>query len=289
MNLSVIIPVYAKGPVNLEFLLDLIRKLKDLGLTAEIIIADDASPHRIEIPATPELNGEEIKLVRNPIRRGPNSARNQGIQNASSENVLLLDFGDFISTELLKMSYDQLCAGGKIKLTGGNYTETRKVLFSKREVVLEIREAKFLGEICPNGSGMAFKKQTWQELGGFDENIFYGATDREFGLRVMDRFGREAIQILPASVFHYVKTSPFSNFVRSFRLSRGYVYVLNKRRNLAPKVSSSTKLKLLHFNNRNLMTLFRTEGFAFTISSLLGKIFGRLFWRFVYRISTSMK
>jgi len=275
-DLAIIVPTFLTRAPNWSFLLDLNDKLDQLKLRGQLLIVDDGSPYEIRIENIPNLKACSLSLLRHEKRFGANKSRNSGISCALSEFILLLDFGDFLSIELIDSTLKILRSDPSIKLMGGVYSETRRPFFLRRRFLHNPSDSLFLGEICPNGSGMAFRRDTWNLVGQFDGSIFYGATDREFGLRVIDRFGRSAIRILPGTIEHTVSTRSISVFLRAFRMSKGYVDVLIKRRSMVPRNNLPPKNSLLFFNRKKIRSLIFSEGICFTLSNMLGKVLGRL-------------
>lgn len=284
-DLAVIVPTYSTDAPDWAFLQDLDEKLEHLGIKGQIVIVDDGSPHSIQKDQIPILQSSLVTLLKHESRFGANKSRNTGISKSLSELILLLDFGDFLSIELIESALITLKSETSIKLVGGTYSEIRKPFFIKREYLHNPNDSLFLGEVCPNGSGMAFYRTTWSLAGKFDESIFYGATDREFGLRVIDRFGRSSIKILPGRIEHTLDTNSISVFWRSFRMSKGYVDVLVKRRSMDSVSHLPPRNSLFFFNRKKVVSLVMSEGICFTLSNFLGKVLGRLLRAVEHRIN----
>jgi succinoglycan biosynthesis protein ExoO len=92
MNVSVLLPAY-----NVAACIErAIRSALDQSLApAEVVVVDDGSTDSTcEVVSRLGKNDTRIKLVRQPVNRGPAAARNLGIERASGDWIAILDADD---------------------------------------------------------------------------------------------------------------------------------------------------------------------------------------------------
>lgn len=284
-QISLIVPTYRTSDESTPFFARLFNSLESTALSYELILVDDESPIPVRESEIESCGIENYQIIRNIKRRGANFSRNRGIAIAKSEIVFLLDYDDHVAADLIIASHDLLLSNQVVRLTGGCYREFRKPTFRKREIVLNPQTRKFSGHITPNGSGMAFRKADWKTVDGFNEKIFYGGTDREFGLRMINLHGNQCIHIFDWEIFHEVPLGLLHNFERHFKLSRGHVKIMKLMQaqslNRANTLYSPTAL--FQFNKIDIRKAVFEEGFFYILFCTLGKILGRVFWSIVDR------
>lgn len=105
MRLSVVIPVW-NDPAGLA---RLVPQILDLGIAAEIIVADDAS----DPPASPAAIGrpdlaDDPRLVwlRSDTQRGAGHARNAGLARATGDHVIFFDSDDVFLPGIVPLMAD---------------------------------------------------------------------------------------------------------------------------------------------------------------------------------------
>lgn len=90
MRLSVVIPVW-NDPAGLA---RLVPQIRDLGIAAEIIVADDASDPPAAA-ALPDLAGDpRVIWLRSDGQRGAGHARNMGLARVTGDHVIFFDSDD---------------------------------------------------------------------------------------------------------------------------------------------------------------------------------------------------
>jgi len=159
---------------------------------AEVIIVDGGSTDgtwerlqagRSKYPNLIALRDESCSLKgsRGPIARG----RNIAIATASSEIIACVDCGCTYDPKWLARLTAPILDGGAEYAVGGSCIDPEE------RTTWDIASAPFFGiklsadeptKSCTARS-MAFRKQLWQQVGGFPENVFLGE-DTVFDLRV---------------------------------------------------------------------------------------------------------
>jgi glycosyltransferase involved in cell wall biosynthesis len=150
---------------------------------AEVIIVDGGSTDgtwecleaaRSKYPTLIPIRDESCSLQRSPgpIARG----RNVGIAAASSTVIACADAGCNYHPDWLANLTAPIFAGESEYSVGGSYIEATK------STVWDIASAPFFGvKLNPDTAtqsctarSMAFRKELWQRVGGFPENVFLG-------------------------------------------------------------------------------------------------------------------
>jgi hypothetical protein len=166
-GVSIIIPCYKQA----QFLGDAIGSAL-ANNPLEVIVVNDGSPDNTSEVA----RMFPVKLIEKP-NGGLSSARNAGIREAKGKWVLTLDSDDMIDSEFIKKTI------GKADVVSTGLEE-----FGDSNAIwlppMERPELKdFLGHNKINCCSL-FKREIWEKVGGYDENMKDGYEDWEFWIRV---------------------------------------------------------------------------------------------------------
>ena len=212
--LSVVIPV--KDEPNLK---DLINDLLTQSLSQEkfeIFVIDDHSKEEVNLPAPVQVINQGQRQA------GKKAALTTGIKNAKGEIIVTIDGDCRVETDFLKNIYT-LFSTSSVVLSPGliNYSPVSK-LFHKLQaienyaimgtgVALDAMGATSLS----NGANLAFRKQVWQEAGGYElhENIPSG--DDEFFVQSVAKRYPDRIYFRKSAA-DIVNTKPHDHFINFF-------------------------------------------------------------------------
>lgn len=197
--ISVVIPFYNDG----EYIDEAVDSILEQTYThVEIIIVNDGSTDQKSIeklrnyekPKTKVLHKENGHLA---------SARNYGIRHARGTYILLLDADDKFEKTFIEKAKNILDHNENIAAVSA-YSE----LFGELNGII----VKFVGGsaehfVVKNNSIACalIRKQVWQEVGGYDENMKEGFEDWDFWLAVTKRGWK--VEIIPAPLFKYRQKS----------------------------------------------------------------------------------
>ena len=163
----------------------------------EIIIVDDGSDDRATQRVLMEMQDPRITVLHaNHI--GPAGARNIAIRHAHGRYILPLDADDWIEPQYIASAAAVLDASSEVGIV-----YCRAKLFGRQEGVWELPTfslENFLTDNCIFITSM-FRKQDWQDVGGFSEAFRHGLEDYDFWLSLVER-GRKVVQF-PEILFHY--------------------------------------------------------------------------------------
>lgn len=176
---SVVIPVYNKANFIAQTLQSVLsQKFTDFEI---IMVNDGSTDHSLEV--INQFEDERIKIF-NQENKGASSARNLGVKHASAEWIALLDADDYWYSKHLHELYkciqefsvaDVVSNAYEVQLSD-NYIKS--INYSR-----EISEEAFIVEDYFSysyrdqlfwTSTIAFKKQCFQEIDGFDINLKTG-------------------------------------------------------------------------------------------------------------------
>jgi glycosyltransferase involved in cell wall biosynthesis len=201
ITVSVIITTYG----NPVFLTECINSAINQSFNNfEIIVVDDNNPNSKYRSYTEIILDEFLKKTNNLtyVKHEENlngaAARNTGVNYAKGKYISFLDNDDFyLEDKLLKCV--EFCERNKSNYVGAfSYCEFRR----NRKIVgyqKNIKSGRFLVETLAcsfpfsSGSNLFIRKETYNELNGFDEN-FKRHQDYEFLVRLFEKFDLLAIE-----------------------------------------------------------------------------------------------
>lgn len=205
-KVSVIIPCYNQG----QFLDEAVQSvLNQQYADFEIIIVNDGSTDVQTIQKCEAYKHPKIKLL-TTTNNGLAAARNNGIKRAGGTYILPLDADDKIGSDYLIEAVSVLEKNPEIGIV---YCKAQ--LFGAVETEWQLPEYS-IREILKNNvifCSALFKREDWEQVGGYDPGMIYGWEDYDFWLSLIEK-NRKVFQ-LPAIHFYY-RIAPDS-MVRSKR------------------------------------------------------------------------
>lgn len=261
--LSVIIVSYNTPELLKKCILSVKEELNELKVKGEIIVVDNGSQDGVreflqrDYAMTVILNNDNV---------GFGKANNQGAKIARGKYLLFLNsdtmiekraFGEMINfldqdLEIGVASCQLRNANGTVQAQGGDLpnlmTVTMWALFlddlpilgkllpsyQSRKKIKQTQEVGWVG-----GTAMFVRKKCWDEMGGFDKNIFMYGEDVELCYRVKEKGWKIAINP-KTSIIHLGKGSGKGQARWVTGEVKGLLYLFSKHK-------SSRKLLLLKF------------------------------------------
>ena len=192
-KISIISACYKHGKFINEMIESVFRQTFE---DYEIIIVNDGSTDDTANILN-KIHHEKIKIVHTE-NHGPASARNTAIQYARASVIMNLDADDKISTDLLEKAYEVFEKGTNIGIV---YCDTE--FFGARSGKFNIGEYTKEAMLFNNRitSLALFRKEDWQSVDGYSDELIYGLEDWDFWLMIIG-LGREVVKI-PDAVAYY--------------------------------------------------------------------------------------
>lgn len=224
-KVSVIISCYKQAHFLGEALLSIVDQTYK---NWECIIVDDGSPDDTEKVAKGWCNYDSRIRYIHQENGGLSSARNFGIQNASSDFILTLDADDKYEPTFIEKGLSVLNESQEIGVVSS--------------WVLRFKDSKEISVIKPNGKTIEdflfqnaangtslFRKTCWEAVGGYDEKMKTGYEDWDFYIRVC-AYGWN-VYIIPEILFFYrqhdfsMRLNAYANHDKEIRK---YLYLKHK-------------------------------------------------------------
>lgn len=200
-KVSIIIPCWNQA----HWLPEVIESALDQTVPCEVIVVNDGSPDN----ASETAKKYPVRLVEK-LNGGLSSARNAGIKEASGEWILTLDADDKIAPDFIekclknKGDYDIIATGQQ------EFGDTDRIWFPHPEPTFD----DFITANRINCCSL-FKKEIWETIGGYDEEMRLGYEDWDFWLRATQRGYK--VKTIQEPLFFYRKhgTSMVTNAIKN--------------------------------------------------------------------------
>ena len=249
--ISVVVPCYKQSHFlaeNLQSVLD--QTFEDW----ECIIVNDGSPDNTEEIAQEWCRKDHRFKYLKKENGGLPSARNAGIALSEGKYILPLDSDDKIHSRYLEKICKAFSENPEVKVV-----TSRIQLFGASNKELKLPDYSYKKILVRNcfGHCSAFKKDSWKEVNGYDENM-KSFEDWEFWIRILD--GNSKVFKIPELMFIYRKHfegSMSNKFALDPDFYFGlYDYVFQKHREIYrkyfpnPIIAYNENLILKEFNEK---------------------------------------
>jgi len=232
-KVAIIIPCYNYG----NFIREAVRSALDQeDIETELIVVDDGSTDPATLKLLDELRGRGIYVFRQS-NKGLPSARNAGIRLTSAPYIVCLDADDIISPsycstclEVLETQPDVGFVYSTTRVFGNQNKKWSNLPYSALHLLVD--------NYIPYSA--MFRRQVWEEVGGFDETMRFGYEDWDFWLSAIEK-GWRGFHI-PKELFWYRKHGKSMLSFSNQRRKELITYLRRKHRNL---YSKKQLLKLL--------------------------------------------
>jgi glycosyltransferase involved in cell wall biosynthesis len=177
--ISVCVPTFCR-PAYLKKLIDTLEQYADMPY--ELIVGDDGSP---DIRARDEVyalkNRISVTVFNNGMNAGLCTAANRVIALASSRYVLFMNDDCFFVKPCLK----DICNVLSKRYVGLVSPCNDMGLLADQDVNNVNGTRMALTTFLGGGSSMAFRKEVWQQVGGWDERSTSGQSDNVFVFKML--------------------------------------------------------------------------------------------------------
>jgi glycosyltransferase involved in cell wall biosynthesis len=243
VKISFVIPCFN----DLNFVKNAVNSAINQSYTnKEIILVDDGSDEHTKAVLKSIEPKIDLLIVQN--NQGQSSARNNGINAAHGDLIIVLDSDDYFEPTFTKRAYEIISNRDDVKIAtcwGRRITEN--------EILIDIFKpgggglSSFLLQNGSFGSCM-FRKSDWEKVGGYDESMKQGFEDWEFYIRLLSDGG--VAYVIPEVLFNYRirknSTTARANKIK-YDLRR---FILNKHQNLYKEHHLAYADYLLNMNER---------------------------------------
>lgn len=262
MNLSIIIVNYNTADLLLKCLNSILDNCHNLILNKdfEIIVVDNNSSD--QSCSMLEQKYPEVKLLKNRLNFGFGKANNLAINKASGKYILLLNTDivvtdnaiskllDFVIKDKVKAFYGAklINSDGTAQPSCGPFFDlwtVAKLLFFKGDKIGLTRFSpdKTIKTDWVSGACLLGEKVFFQELKGFDENIFMYMEEIDFLYRAQKK-GYKAI-FYPLAIFvHAGSGSSKENSDPVLNIYKGLIYFYAKHHSVFERIILAIMLKL---------------------------------------------
>jgi GT2 family glycosyltransferase len=198
-SVSVVIPVH-NGAHVIGGQLDALSNQR-YGGDFEVLVADNMSTDELEEALEPFRHRLNLRLVKANHKRGVSHARNAGCAAARSELIAVCDADDVVDANWLAAMVSAL---DTCSLVGGR-RDTRTInpiLIQRwRTPPPERLETPFSFLPYPNGANFGMRREVFERIGGWDEELVAGGDDVDFGWRA--QLAGFSLGFAPEALVHY--------------------------------------------------------------------------------------
>lgn len=210
-KVSIIMPCFNDG----EYIQESIESvLNQTYKNIELIIINDGSTDEKTINILNSISNPLIEVL-NTTNIGPAGARNFGIENAKGKYILPLDADDLIDSTYIEKCINEMESNNKVGIV---YCYAN--LFGEKSGRWDLPDYSFQSMLLDNIIFVTamFKKEDWEEVGGYNTSLIHGMEDYDFWLSILE-LERDVVQIKDI-LFHYrIKTtSRTTNFMKDINI-----------------------------------------------------------------------
>jgi glycosyltransferase involved in cell wall biosynthesis len=268
IKISVIVPCYNQS----HFLGEALQSVLEQSYANwECIIVNDGSPDDTEIIAKQWLEKDRRFNYLYKENGGLSSARNEGIKTSKGTFILPLDADDKIHSTYLEKIIKAFSENPELELV-----TSRIQFFGASDEELKLPNylyKKMLVQNCFVCSS-AFKKASWERIGGYDENM-RSFEDWEFWIRILNE--KSQVYKIPELMFIYRKhdNGSLSNSFKTnphFYFSL-YDYVYEKHKDIYKKYYPNP---ILVYNENLILKAFNQKVKNNMLFKLYSKIKGKI-------------
>lgn len=214
----------------------------------ELIIVDNDSHDDSLKEIKKQIWFPKIRLVENKENYGFSKGNNIGAVYAKGETLLFLnsdtevqDSGIIKMNDYLREKENIGILGGKLQNTDGTYQPSAGVFYTVLRVFLLLIGGERLGKLryspekiekvdWVSGAMLMIKKDLFEKLEGFDENLFMYMEDMELCFRVKKE--KKSVVFYPECVVKHMSHGSSSRSFAIVHIYKGLLYFFKKHTNL---------------------------------------------------------
>jgi glycosyltransferase involved in cell wall biosynthesis len=224
-KVSIIVPCYNQAQYLDESLQSIAGQT---FVNWECFIVNDGSPDHTEQIAQKWAAKDPRFIYVYKENGGVSSARNLGIKNAKAGLILTLDADDKYEVTFLEKAVAVLINNPEIGIVSswGIYFDKDKQMQLFKSTAQTVSDFLFHNGV--NNGSSCFRKECWEQVGGYDENSENGYEDWEFYLRVCALGWK--VHIVEEVLFFYRLNigSRSAGMNKKHNETQKYIYMKNK-------------------------------------------------------------
>lgn len=225
MKLSIIIPVYNR-PDEIDDLLSSLSSQTHYYKDYEVIVVEDGSTIDCEsVVYRHGYNIRDLRYIKVP-NGGPSRARNIGAREARGEYLVILDSDvilpeQYIEEVIRGLEHTGADAFGGPDAAAPNFSAMQQAVSYAMTSIFTtggIRggSAEAMEQFKPRTFNMGVRRQLFERLGGFSEDMRYGE-DIDFSLRMIKAGAR--VVLLPKAFVYHKRRATLEQFFQQVRHS----------------------------------------------------------------------
>lgn len=181
----------------------------------KIVIVDDGTTDAASIDILKQIEHDcripvPLSVIRQP-NRGVSAARNTGISQTQAPLVLVLDGDDHLEPSFIEEVRERLLQNPQM-VAASSWLHTFGVLDAIVRPDGGTVSAFLSHNCCP--ATHIFRREAWQQCGGYDETMKSGFEDWDFFLSMLEAAPESCIGIVEKPLINY-RTAPASSNIRS--------------------------------------------------------------------------
>lgn len=269
---SIIVPCYNQAQYLPEALQTVLEQTYQ---NWECIIVNDGSPDNTELVAKEWLAKDSRFKYIYKENGGLSSARNVGIENSKGEFILPLDADDKISNNYLEECVLKFKNNQNVSIVYGE-----AIKFGAVNHTWNLSEFNYENLLHNNMiyCSAIFKKNDWDTVGGYDEQMKFGFEDWEFWIRMLNH-DSIVLKCKEAIFFYRIKNHSMITVLRAnldlTNEIRKYIY--DKHRDKYTLLSDYEQFEQNRALTKSLRNLHVSQTYPLLLKALLKKTYIKIF------------
>lgn len=186
-KISVIVPMY-NSEKTIKRVLESINDQSFKNCIVEIIVVNDGSNDESEKVVEEYIASKDDNIIKiiNTENGGVSKARNLGMKSSIGNWIALVDSDDIWHQNKLELQINEIMKHNEIDFIGTQWQNKPSTILGKKiNTLYKLNLKKLCIKMLPQTSTVLFKKEIFNEIGGYDENQKY-AEDGNFFLKIAD-------------------------------------------------------------------------------------------------------
>ena len=206
IRITIVIVTYNSVKLLKECINSIISN-NDIGDKLEIIVVDNKSKDIVHLKELVSSYKQKICLIENDKNGGYGQGNNVGIRNSNGDIIMIMNPDVRCIEPIFQNAINQMDCSNCVLLGMQQWDVDLSKSESYRldspyscflKDIIEIKLSNRIGYFNPNrmyisGSCFFIKKEKFEEIGLFDENIFMYYEESDIKRRIMNKFGKKSI------------------------------------------------------------------------------------------------